>query len=238
MLTGMFWSLTAAGWRDKGKIMKRFEIVNKIIENVVVAVIRLKDEKKLLQVVEAIYSGGVKTIEITLTVPNALESLAKLKKEFTGDILVGVGSVLSVDSAKQAIDAGAQFIVSPIFKKEILEYVGSKNLPMCPGAFSPTEIFSAYELGADIVKVFPADVVGMDFFKSIKSPMPQLKLMPTGGVTLTNAAQWLAKGACAVGIGSALVDQKLIENNNYSEVTKNAKTLMDTISSYRSSLKN
>jgi len=234
----MFWSLTAAGWRDKGKIMKRFEIVNKIIENVVVAVIRLKDEKKLLQVVEAIYLGGVKTIEITLTVPNALESLAKLKKEFTGDILVGVGSVLSVDSAKQAIDAGAQFIVSPIFKKEILEYVGSKNLPMCPGAFNPTEIFSAYELGADIVKVFPADVVGMDFFKSIKSPMPQLKLMPTGGVTLTNAAQWLAKGACAVGIGSALVDQKLIENNNYSEVTKNAKTLMDTISSYRSSLKN
>lgn len=225
----------ADGWGDKGKIMERNEIVNRIIENAVVAVVRLKDEKKLLKVVEAIYEGGVGIIEITLTVPNAIESLTKLKKEFVGDILVGMGSVLSVESAKQAIEAGAQFIVSPIFKKEILAFVHSKNLPMCPGAFSPTEIFTAYELGADIVKVFPADAVGMDFFKSIKAPMPHLKLMPTGGVTLTNAPQWLEKGACAVGIGSALVDQKLIENNKYSELTRNAKILMDNISAFRSS---
>ncbi|MBK7629538.1 MAG: bifunctional 4-hydroxy-2-oxoglutarate aldolase/2-dehydro-3-deoxy-phosphogluconate aldolase [Ignavibacteriales bacterium] len=211
--------------------MSREEIVKNIIDNVVVAVVRTKHPDKLIRMVEAIFEGGIKSIEITMTVPNALEMIAQVSKFANPEILVGVGSVLDTDTAQKAIDAGAQFVVSPIFNKEILITTNKNNVPVMPGCFTPTEIFNAQQAGADIVKVFPADVLGMSFFKSIKAPMPKLKIMPTGGVTLDNAGDWIKAGACAVGIGSALLDEKAIEENNYSKLTENAKQIMNSISS-------
>lgn len=211
---------------------KKF-ILNNIIKCGAAAVIRMKEPDKLLEVVEAIYSGGVNVIEITMTVPNALKMIETVVKEVNDDVIVGVGSVINKEMAQDAINAGAVFVVSPILKKEIIETGHKNNLPVFPGAFTPTEIQTAYEWGADIVKVFPADVVGMKYFKSIKAPLPHLKLMPTGGVTLTNAGEWLLNGADAVGIGSALLDNDAIKSENYSKLKENAEILMSTIRNSR-----
>ncbi len=217
--------------------MSREIIVGKLIESGAVAVIRLADPKKLIKVAEAIYTGGVSGIEITMTVPDAIRVIADASKEIGSYMNVGVGSVLNVETAHKAIDAGAKYVVSPIFKKEIIEIAHRNGVPAMPGAFTPTEIQTAYECGADIVKVFPADVVGMAFFKGVLAPMPHLKLMPTGGVTLTNAGDWLKAGACAVGVGTALLDRKAIDSENYKALTDNAKILMESIAKARQDLK-
>jgi len=213
--------------------MSKQQIVGKIIECGAVAVIRMEDSEKLIRVVEAIHSGGVDAIEITMTVPNALKLIEDVSKKFGENILVGVGSVLNKKMAQEAIDAGAKYVVSPILKEEIVSTAHKNNLPAMPGCFTPTEIQTAHEMGADIIKVFPANVLGMEFFKGVKAPMPHLKLMPTGGVTLTNAGEWMSAGACAVGVGSALLDKKSILENNYSQLTSNARLLMKTINNYR-----
>ena len=209
--------------------MERDEILKSIIESGAVAVIRLSDASKLIKIAEAIYKGGISAIEITMTVPNALNLIEKLNQELGSFIQLGVGSVLDAETAKQAIEAGAKYVVSPIFKKEIIEVAHKYNLPAMPGAFTPTEIQTAFEAGADIIKIFPADVVGMAFFKGVLAPMPHLKLMPTGGVTLTNAGEWLKAGACAVGVGSALLDKKAIDSGDYETLTRNAQILKESI---------
>ncbi len=217
--------------------MKREEIVGKIIEGGAVAVVRLKDPYKLIKVAEAIYRGGVLGLEITMTVPNAIKVIAEASREIGSYMNVGVGSVLNAETARKAIDAGARYVVSPIYKKEIIDAAHESDVPAMPGAFTPTEIQTAYESGADIVKVFPADVVGMAFFKGVLAPMPHLKLMPTGGVTLTNAGDWLKAGACAVGVGTALLDKKAIEAENYKALTENAIILMESIADARQETK-
>ena len=210
------------------------KITESLINGGAVAVIRLADASKLIKVAEAIYKGGVSAIEITMTVPDAINVIKSACKEIGSYMNVGVGSVLDPETAKKAIDAGANYVVSPIFKKGIIETAHANGVPAMPGAFTPTEIQTAFEAGADIVKVFPADVVGMAFFKGILAPMPHLKLMPTGGVSLTNAGDWLKAGACAVGVGSALLDKKAIESGNYEVLTENAKVLISSINKARS----
>ncbi|MHB8579007.1 MAG: bifunctional 4-hydroxy-2-oxoglutarate aldolase/2-dehydro-3-deoxy-phosphogluconate aldolase [Ignavibacteriaceae bacterium] len=209
--------------------MNRQEIVNSLISASAVAVVRLTDPTKLIKVSEAIYAGGVSAIEITMTVPNAIKMIEEASRLLGSYMQIGVGSVLDSDTAQKAIDAGAKYVVSPIFKKEIIETAHKNNIPAMPGAFTPTEIQTAYEAGADIVKVFPADVVGMAFFKGVLAPMPHLKLMPTGGVSLTNAGDWLKAGACSVGVGTALLDKKAIASEDYRTLTANAKLLMESI---------
>ncbi len=209
--------------------MERKEIVSKIIELKAVAVIRLQDPSKLIKVAEAIHDGGVKAIEITMTVPDAINTIALAAKEIGNKVLIGVGSILNPEMAQRAIDAGAQYVVSPIFKKEIIEVSHKNEIPALPGTFTPTEVQTAYEAGADIIKLFPADVLGMAFIKGIKAPMPHLKVMPTGGVSLTNAGEWIKAGACAVGVGSALIDKQAIEEENYSILTENAKKIIGSI---------
>lgn len=209
--------------------MSRQRIVQKIISEGAVAVIRLQDSKKLIKVAEAVQRGGISAIEITMTTPNALKVIEEVSNEMGNDILVGVGSVLDSETARLAILSGAQYVVSPILKREIIETTHRYNLPVMPGAFTPSEVLRAHEWGADIVKVFPADVVGMAFFKAIKAPMPFLQLMPTGGVSLTNGGDWIKAGACAVGVGSALLDKKAIAEERYDVLTRNAKTLRESI---------
>jgi 2-dehydro-3-deoxyphosphogluconate aldolase/(4S)-4-hydroxy-2-oxoglutarate aldolase len=208
---------------------KRIEIIRELELNAVIAVIRLSDSTKLIKVCEAIFMGGVKSIEITMTVPNAIDVIKEAVKQLGDHMLIGVGTVLTPEIAQRAIDAGANYVVSPIFKKEIIEVAHKNGVPALPGCFTPTEIQTAFEAGADIIKIFPADVLGMAFFKGILAPMPQLKLMPTGGVTLTNAGDWINAGACAVGVGTALLDKKAIENENYNLLTDNARLIMSSI---------
>lgn len=209
--------------------MTKQEILNEILKVKAVAVLRVKEAEKLKKIIDAIYAGGVSAVEITMTVPNAIQLIEKMSVELDKNIVLGVGSVLNKSIAEDAIKAGAKYVVSPVLKKEIIEAAHKHGVPAMPGCFTPTEIQTAFEYGADIIKVFPADIVGMAFFKAILAPLPHLKLMPTGGVNLTNAGDWLKAGACAVGIGSALLDKKAIAEENYSVLTQNAKAIIESI---------
>lgn len=204
----------------------REAVTGKIIEARAVAVLRMTDSQKLLGVVDALLKGGLTAIEVTMTVPDALRLVADVSRAFGEAVILGVGSVLDAQTAQQAIDAGARYVVSPVFKVEVLEIAHRNGCPAMPGAFTPTEVLHAQEEGADIVKVFPADVVGMAFFRAVLAPMPHLRMMPTGGVTLDNAGDWIRAGAVAVGVGSALLDKKAIAEGNLTILTENARRLM------------
>ncbi len=203
--------------------------VERLLENKVFAVLRLDESTKALSVVEALINGGVKNIEVTLTTQNPYKVIEDVAREFGETAIVGVGSVVNKEMMISSINAGATYVVTPIFNPSLIDICHSYEFPIFTGAFSPTEIYNASIAGADIVKVFPANILGMEYFKSILAPMPDLKIMPTGGVSLTNANQWFNTGACAVGVGGALVNSKAIEENNFEKLTENAKQLMSTI---------
>ncbi len=209
--------------------MSRTSIVQKIEAEGAVAIIRVEDPSTLQHVIEALLKGGLSAIEVTMTVPRALDIIEETARTMGDEVILGVGSVLDPETARMAINAGARYVVCPIFKRSIVEMAHRYNLPVMPGCFTPSEILEAHEAGADVVKVFPADVLGMKYFKAIKAPMPHLQLMPTGGVDLTNAGEWIAAGACAVGVGSALLDKKAIDEGRFDQLTANAKLLKKSL---------
>ncbi len=209
-------------------------ILEAVLESGAVAVIRMADARRLIRVIEAVRAGGVTAIEVTMTTPNALGVIEEVAREMGDTVQVGVGSVLSAEVARQAVDAGARYVVSPVFKPEIIAESHRLGVPAMPGCFTPTEILTATEAGADIVKVFPADILGMAFFKGVLAPMPHLKMMPTGGVSLTNAGDWIRAGAVAVGVGSALLDKRAIEAEDYATLSENARTLCRSVAEARS----
>lgn len=209
--------------------MSRAEIVKKIMDDRAVAVIRLNQSEHFWKVAEALYAGGISILEITLTTPDALALIEDSAARLPKDVLIGAGSVLDAETARQVIAAGARYVVSPVFKPEIIEIAHRNDVPAMPGCFTPTEILSAHQQGADVIKVFPADILGMAFFKGIKAPMPFLRLMPTGGVSLDNAGEWIRAGACAVGVGSALVDNRVIAEGNFARLTENARDLRKSL---------
>ena len=182
------------------------QTVDVILSSGVVAVIRMKDTTKLMKVIEAIRIGGVKCIEITMTVPGAVDVIREVSKSAPSDVLIGAGTVTDVKTADAVIDAGAKFVVGPILNLEIVARCRERNIVVMPGCFTPTEIFAAWKAGADIVKVFPATSLGPKYFKDIAGPFPEIRLMPTGGVTIDNVGEWVKAGAVAVGIGSDLLD--------------------------------
>ena len=167
-----------------------------------------------MDVARALLAGGVDCIEITMTTPDALTVISRCREAIGAQALVGVGSVLSARAAREALAAGAQFVVSPIFDREIIGLAHDAGAPAVPGAFSPTEILAATNAGADLVKVFPATRLGAKFFKDILAPMPHLKLTPTGGVNLDTGGEFIRAGAVTLGVGSALVDKKAIRSGN------------------------
>lgn len=209
--------------------MNKKEILEYIYANKVVAVVRLNGDADAIEIARAIIKGGIKIIELTLTTPNADELIKELSQKFSNEALIGAGSVLDLDMAEKAIEAGAKYIVSPISNYELIEIAHSNDIPVMLGAYTPTEIYNAQKQGVDIVKVFPADGLGMSYFTSIKAPMPHLNIMPTGGVSLTNAGDWIKAGAAAVGIGSALTDKVAIKEKNYNKITINAEKIMESI---------
>ena len=209
----------------------RHQKLQHVLDARALAVVRLPDPDRLLRVVEALIEGGVTGIEVTMTVPGAIEQIRRVYQAFGEQAVLGVGSVLDADTARRAVEAGATYVVSPVFDAGVVEEAHRLGVPAMPGAFTPTEIQTAHKAGADIVKVFPADVVGMAFFRGVLAAMPHLRLMPTGGVSLTNAGEWIRAGACAVGVGSALVDKTAIAAGDWGALRDNARTLMDSIRS-------
>src|SRR5690625_4370460 len=182
--------------------MTKSEVLNSIENHKGVAVLRLPDASLFEPVCEALYEGGIRILEITLTTPSAVELIARADRMLPEDMLIGTGTVLNGEDVSRTIDAGASFVVSPIVKKEIIETaINNETAVMC-GALTPTEIQKAWELGTDVVKVFPADLFGPNYLKSVRAPLPHLRLMPTRGVSLTNGGEWLDAGAFAVGARS------------------------------------
>jgi 2-dehydro-3-deoxyphosphogluconate aldolase / (4S)-4-hydroxy-2-oxoglutarate aldolase len=199
----------------------------------IVAVIRMKDPAKVQAVVDAIAAGGVRAIEVTMTVPGAVGLIASLAPRMPAGFLLGAGTVIDPDTARQVIDAGAQFIVSPIFRRSLIEACHERQVPVTPGCFTPTEILEAWDAGADIVKVFPATALGPGYIKDVRAPLPQVKLMPTGGVTVENAGEWIKAGAVAVGVGSALLDTKAIDTGDYGVLRAKAERIVANVRAAR-----
>jgi 2-dehydro-3-deoxyphosphogluconate aldolase / (4S)-4-hydroxy-2-oxoglutarate aldolase len=215
-------------------VEERAAVVRTIEELGIVAVIRMRDAAKLRQVIDALAEGGVRAIEVTMTVPNAVALIEQLAPALPSTILLGAGTVTDGDAARAVIDAGARFVVGPVFVRDVLDACRDRGVAVAPGCFSPTEIFEAHRLGADIVKVFPATSLGPQYLKDLRAPMPQLKLMPTGGVTLDNAGDWIRAGAVAVGAGSALLDAAAIESNRLDVITANARRIVASVAAARS----
>ena len=213
----------------------RASIVQAIEACGVIAVVRLDDSKSGLEVAKALAAGGVTSIEITMTVPNAVALIAELSHALDDHILVGAGTVTDPTTAKSVIAAGARFVVGPVFKPEIIATCHAHGVPAMPGCFSPTEIYTAWEMGADVVKVFPSTSLGPTYFKDLRGPLPQLKLMPTGGVTRENAGDWIRAGAVAVGAGSALVDPKAVAAKAFDAITANAQQFVAAVRAARPS---
>lgn len=199
------------------------EIVRKILASKIVAIIRLDDSSKVQSIAEALYKGGVDVIEITMGTPNVMEEVNKLSNH--PGILPGVGSVTNVKMVQDAVAAGAEFIVTPVTKKEVIEAAHKYGKPICCGAYTPTEVHQAYEWGADIIKLFPAAISGIPYLKAISAPMPHIPIMPTGGVTVENAADWLKAGAVSLGVGSTLTNKSLIQNNDFQALSDTARQM-------------
>ncbi|MCY4404114.1 MAG: bifunctional 4-hydroxy-2-oxoglutarate aldolase/2-dehydro-3-deoxy-phosphogluconate aldolase [Candidatus Poribacteria bacterium] len=211
--------------------MTKLEQMQRIEECGIVAIIRANCSNELIEAVAAIQAGGVDVIEITMTTPDALQVIAEVSARLRSEVLIGVGSVLDAETARAAMLAGAEFVVSPVTKPDIIEICNRYGKVVIPGAFTPTEIMYAWETGADYVKVFPSSGVGPSYIKDIKAPLPQIPLIPTGGINAENAAEFLIAGAAALGVGSALVSSNIIDSGDFAILTERAEKLVDAVKS-------
>lgn len=199
----------------------------------VVAVIRAKSKDQLIGITEALLEGGVPSIEVTMSTPKAIAGIEMLADRFGDQAIIGVGTVLDAATARDAIAAGAQFVVSPITDPETIATTIRYGKVSIPGAFTPTEIVRAWTLGGDVIKVFPSTSLGPQFFKDILAPLPQLKLTPTGGVDLKNAGDWIKAGATCIGVGSALVTKDALAKDDWASITANAHAFVEVVRSAR-----
>ena len=195
----------------------------------VVAVIRIKEPGKLRAVVDAIAEGGIRVLEVTMSVPGAVELIRELAPTLPEGFVFGAGTVVDADTVHRVVDAGAQFIVSPVFRRSVVEACLARNVASMPGCFTPTEILDAWDAGANVVKVFPATTLGPGYLKDIHGPLPHVKLMPTGGVTLDNAGDWIRAGAVAVGVGTALLDAKAVAAGDFKSLRVNAERIVSNV---------
>jgi 2-dehydro-3-deoxyphosphogluconate aldolase/(4S)-4-hydroxy-2-oxoglutarate aldolase len=217
--------------------MGRAETVARIAASGCVAVVRAKSSEQLVEVAKALRAGGISAIEITMTTPNALEVISRVSKELGSSAVVGVGTVLDAETARAAIEVGAEFVVSPVLAPTVIEMAHRHDKACLPGAFTPTEIFAAWTAGADVVKVFPASVGGPDYFRAVKGPLPQVKLMPTGGVNLGTAGEFIRAGAEFLGVGGELVSKDALATGNWELITETAARFIDEVRRARAGVK-
>jgi len=195
--------------------MSRIDDLDRVLKTGIVAILRLPTSDQLASVARALFDGGIDVIEVTFTVPNALEILAAVKDDLGSRVLLGMGTVLDPESARAALLAGAEFIVSPSLNLDVIRLCHRYDKVVMPGAFTPTEILTAWDAGADVVKLFPSDSVGPGYLKALRGPFPHIRLLPTGGVNLETLPAFIKAGACAVGVGSSLVDPQAIRDGNF-----------------------
>jgi len=205
----------------------------RIFDSGVIAIVRLDSADQLLRVAEAIMAGGVNVIEFTMTTPGALDVIRKASDRFGDEILLGVGTVLDSETAREAILAGARFVVTPTLRHETIELCNRYSAPICAGAYTPTEILSAWEWGADLVKVFPATSLGPGYIRDVLAPLPQIRLVPTGGVSKDNVEAFILAGAAAVAVGSSLVDRTIVAAGDWATLTANAKAFSEAVQAAR-----
>ncbi|SHM67248.1 bifunctional 4-hydroxy-2-oxoglutarate aldolase/2-dehydro-3-deoxy-phosphogluconate aldolase [Gracilibacillus kekensis] len=206
------------------------ETLQKIYENKLVAIIRGVPSHHVLDVARALHQGGIKTLEITVDTPNVLHAIEQVREEFADEMIVGAGTVLDAETARAAITAGSQFIFSPTVDMDTIKLTKRYGVVSIPGAMTPTEILTAYENGGDVIKVFPATVFGPNYLKDLKGPLPQIPLMPTGGVNLENISDYFKVGAVAAGLGSALVKkQNSYTAEDLAELTTRAKQFVSQL---------
>jgi 2-dehydro-3-deoxyphosphogluconate aldolase/(4S)-4-hydroxy-2-oxoglutarate aldolase len=211
----------------------RADTIRRIEACGVVAVIRLQDGSRLRAVVDALAHGGITALEVTMTVPRAIELIGEIAPTLPAGFVIGAGTVVDAGTARAAVAAGARFIVGPVFRPAVIEAAHAAGAAAMPGCFSPTEILAAWDAGADVVKVFPATALGPGYFKDLRGPLPQVKLMPTGGVSLENAGEWIKAGAVAIGVGGALVDPRLVAAGQYAAITERARRFIERVKTAR-----
>lgn len=212
---------------ERRTILKKYKILNQLHENYLVAVVRGNDEDETKKIVDEIIKGGFKNIEITFTVPNAEEVINQVHKQYGDDIVLGAGTVLDAATAQIAINKGAQYIVSPHLDTNISKLCNIYSIPYLPGCSSATEIIEALRYGSDLIKLFPGGQLGAGFIKDIKGPVPNVELMPSGGVNLDNVSDWIEKGSFAVGIGGDLT--KEFTGNNFEVISEKAQKYVEAV---------
>jgi len=217
--------------------MSKSEAMQRIREICIIPVLRARKREDAIAIAHAVKQGGVPLLEITMTVPGALEVIRQLVASFGDQVLVGAGTVLDPETARACILAGAQFVVSPSLKMSTIEICHRYAIPVFPGALTPTEVLTAWEAGADAVKVFPCGSMGgAKYLKSLKAPLPQVELIPTGGVSLATAADFLSAGAFALGVGADLIDSDAVDPEKLAGITENAKKYMEVVRKHQAHL--
>ncbi len=220
---------------DKTKVLEAIRAAG------VVAVVRVDSQDEALGATRALLRGGVRAIEVTFTVPDAARVIARVAQESAagnfeapeGELLLGAGTVTSAAQAGEAIEAGAQYLVSPCVVPEVIAAAQERGVAMLPGALTPTEVFNAYQMGGDIIKIFPAARMGPSYLKDLKAPLPHIPMLPTGGVDAQNAGEWIKAGAVALGVGGKLVDRAAIKAGDWDALTTRAKELVAAVRAAR-----
>ena len=215
-------------------MLPREAALNAILDVGVVAIVRLDNSEQLLATAEAVQAGGIKAIEFTMTTPGALEMLQVASRRLNEHTVLGAGTVLDAETARAVILAGAKFIVSPNLNLDVIAMARRYSVAVVPGAFTPTEVVAAWQAGADVVKIFPASLGGPDLIKALRGPLPQVKMIPTGGVNLGTAANFIKAGSAAVAVGGNLVSKEAIQKGDFAAITSEAKQYVDIIRQSRS----
>lgn len=213
--------------------MDKPEIIRRILDPGIIAILRTHSSEPLLHVVEALCDGGVTVMEIPMTTPDALQTIDAAKKKFGDKIVMGVGSILDVKTARAAIVIGADFVVTPVTNPDIIKTCNRYLKPVISGAYTPTEAFHAHESGADFIKIFPADDLGPAYIKNLLAPMPMLNLIPMGGVTLKNAAEYIRAGSVAIAAATSLIPGGAIQNRDWAKVTQAAVAFVEAVKTAR-----
>jgi 2-dehydro-3-deoxyphosphogluconate aldolase/(4S)-4-hydroxy-2-oxoglutarate aldolase len=214
--------------------MEKREVFNRMIEEGLIPVIRVSSAREAIDVADAIKEGGVTIIEITMSVPGAIDTIKELTQKYKDEIIMGAGTILDPETGRAALLAGAQFIVTPTLNLDVIQLAHRYSAVVVPGAMTPTEILTAWNAGADMVKVFPAaQLGGPEYLKAIRGPLPQILLVPTGGVNLQNSGAFIKAGATALGVGGELVDKKAVKEKKFNIITENTRAFLKAIKEAR-----
>lgn len=205
------------------------QIIQRLLNPGLIAVVRARSAEQVVPLAEALIAGGVLAVEVTMTTPNAIAAIREVSRVVGSRGLIGVGTVLDVATCQAAIDAGARFVVSPITRPELVPVAQAAQVPIMLGAYTPTEAQLAHEAGADFIKIFPADGLGPNYIKALRAPLPHLKIVPTGGVDLKTAGDFLKAGCVALGVGSSLLTKEILDQNDWPQLTALAEKFVEAV---------